>query len=694
VSERRRIPEHDLPQRLNPFEAVEAAYPDALQNITDALRRGLPVLVECDKGMVPYAYRCIRERLKAQGVRCMYLDGRMAGEDGQDASGGSIMRAIIGQLQDVVRGAADERVVVLPHLDLLTSSQGGLTAESREVIPLMYENPRLLWLGFADPTFPVLDIIHKLFPHTVQLMGVQRERLQHVVTQRVARKLGREGLDVYSLYSRVSGLNAVRLRQMLEALDGVDYPEDPRPIWDQIRAATLSGGLKLPDISLTDDIGGYDRVKRTIQREILDVITYKEQLEDAAAIAQAEALIPRGMIFYGPPGTGKTLFAKAMATALGAAVEVVAGPELKSKFVGESERKIREVFTRARQSAPAIIVFDELDSFASARGMYTNSGVEHSMVNQLLTELDGFRDNEMVFVVGTTNFPESLDAALLRPGRLEFKLHIPYPDAEDRRSVLRIYDRKLGLQLSDAALDHAVKQTGYATDDGTLWSGDHLQALCRRLARMRLRNQRLDGTTVEDVDAALVADRQLPKLTPDEEVVVATHECGHAIVAMHCTHVPAIDRISIRGDLAGTLGAVHYADPAHRYVVTQGQMRDTICTLFGGREAEAVLLDDVSIGAAHDLERATQMARALVEQYGMGPAEVGARDYKDPSKLADATRHAVDRAVSHILETEQTRARRIIESHRAQLLALRDLLLEKKIIDAQTLVSGIASRID
>src|SRR5206468_10518266 len=195
--------------------------------------------------------------------------------------------------------------------------------------------------------------------------------------------------------------------------------------------------------------GGYAQVKRRLRAEILDVLALKDKASGAEEVARLEELIPRGMIFWGPPGTGKTLFAKAMAASLGAAVTVVSGPELKSKWVGESEDNLRQIFRRARQSAPAIIVFDELDSFATARGTYAGSGVEHSMVNQLLTEMDGFHREEMVFVVGTTNLVEALDPALLRPGRFEFHLHIPYPDADDRREVLRIYDRKMGLGLTD-----------------------------------------------------------------------------------------------------------------------------------------------------------------------------------------------------------------------------------------------------
>src|SRR5207249_2162428 len=204
---------------------------------------------------------------------------------------------------------------------------------------------------------------------------------------------------------------------------------------------------------------------------------------------------------------GKTFFAKAMAAAIGAAVTVVSGPELKSKWVGESEDNLRQIFHRARQSAPSVIVFDELDSFASARGTYTGSGVEHSMVNQLLTEMDGFHKEEMVFVVGTTNFVEILDPALLRPGRFEFHLHIPYPEDESRREILKIYDRKMALKMSEETLEHAVKRTDFVVPGaakGTLFSGDHLNALCRALARRRLREGRTDATTPKDVEQALL----------------------------------------------------------------------------------------------------------------------------------------------------------------------------------------------
>ncbi len=225
-----------------------------------------------------------------------------------------------------------------------------MTAEAREVIPLLYENPELVWLGFKDPSFPLPKVIESLFPHRASILGVPRDRLGRLVTRREGRKFGRS-FNPWGLYKYVSGVNAVRLRRLLTTLEGEDYPEDPRHAYRQLRQATLVGTLELPETDLDRDIGGYARVKARLRAEILDVLAHKERVTDAAEVARLESLIPRGMIFWGPPGTGKTLFAKAMAAALGATVTVVSGPELKSRWVGESEENLRGIFRRARQAA-------------------------------------------------------------------------------------------------------------------------------------------------------------------------------------------------------------------------------------------------------------------------------------------------------------------------------------------------------
>lgn len=686
------VPEDQLPVELTPFAAVEAAYPQELARITDALRSGLPTLVECEKELTPYLYKAVRDRLKKEGRSFLYLDGRPIPELPALQPGMGLVGTIVFYLREAVRGAVSERVLVLPHLDLLTTSAGGLTSEAREVIPLLYENPELLFLGFKDPSFPLPKVIENLFPRREHLLGVPRERLRHLVTQRESRKLSNaRALKTSQLYKHVSGVNAVRLRRLLSTITGEDYPSDPRPAERQLRQATLVGQLTLPDVDLAGDIGGYTKVKERLQKEILDVLALKDAAADERAMKSIEGLIPRGMIFWGPPGTGKTLFAKAMATSLGAAVTIVSGPELKSKWVGESEENLRQVFTRARQAAPAIIVFDELDSFATARGTYQGSGVEHSMVNQLLTEMDGFRKDELVFVVGTTNFVESLDPALLRPGRFEFHLHVPFPNAEDRRAILGIYDQKLDLKLSPRGLDWLVKKTGDRVEGSTSrHSGDHLQAICRAIARMRLREGKTGPTELDDIERTLTSFNERPTLTPREESVIATHEAGHAVAALFTPNSPAIERISIRSDLVGALGYVSYSEPASRYVVTRGQLLDQICTLFGGREAELLFLEDLSIGSAADLDRATNIARALVEEFGMGGEAVGVRRYdtqEEPEPLSDATLAAMEASVKEILETQRARARAILEGNKALVTTLRDLLVEKKVLDQQALAN-------
>jgi cell division protease FtsH len=688
------ISEQELPLELTAEQSVESAYAESLSDTTSDLVRGLPVLIECDKDLAPYLFMNIRRRLKQDDLRCLYLDGRPPADQPADAMQCGLVGTMIAQLRDAVRGAVERRVVVLPHLDLLTTSQGGLTAEAREVIPLLYENPELVWLGFKDPSFPLPEVIENLFPHRHSLLGIPRPRLKHLITQKEARKFGKE-FNPWSLYKYVSGMNAVRLRKMLSTLTGEDYPSDPKRAYAQIRQATSGGKLEIPRVDLETEIGGYAKVKQRLTSEILDVLATKDTRTDPEEIRRLEELIPRGMIFWGPPGTGKTMFAKAIATAIGAAITVVSGPELKSRWVGESEERLRQLFHRARQSAPSIIVFDELDSFASARGTYTGSGVEHSMVNQLLTEMDGFNSEELVFVVGTTNFVDILDPALLRPGRFEFHLHIPHPDTEDRRAILKIYNDKMKLEMSDDALEFAVRRTGEYVEGaapGTRFTGDHINALCRAVARSRLRDKVTGKTEPADIDRSLTEWIDRPKMTPDEERVVATHEAGHAVCALFCPNAPPIDRISIRAEMAGALGFVRHQDHAHKYVVTQGRLIDDICVLMGGREAEQLLLNDLSIGSSGDLVRATNIARALVEDFGAGGKSVGIGYYptlSEPNQpqqqLSPQQLEAIDRQVGAILEGQRQRAIGILTDNVTLVETLRDLLIEHKVIDSKTL---------
>ncbi|MFI5382443.1 MAG: AAA family ATPase, partial [Tepidisphaerales bacterium] len=402
-------------------------------------------------------------------------------------------------------------------------------------------------------------------------------------------------------------------------------------------------------------------------------------------------LIPRGMIFWGPPGTGKTMFAKAMASAIGAAITVVSGPELKSKWVGESEENLRRIFYQARQAAPSIIVFDELDSFATARGTYTGSGVEHSMVNQLLTEMDGFHKEELVFVVGTTNYVESLDAALMRPGRFEFHLHIPNPDDDDRREILKIYDKKMRLQFTDEALEYAVRRTGdhFMTPTGTRFSGDHINALCRAVARLRIRERRTDASSPRDIERGLTEFEERMELQDKDVKLVATHEAGHFVCSLCCPHHPPPERVTIQSEMPWVPFYTGFKEDKRRIGESRSELRDRLCVLYGGIEAERRLFQDVTTGASgyghphSDLSRATEIAKLMVEVCGM--SEEGLRVWRDRNGdrevMSGFQAEKIDREINKLIARAQTRAAAILEAYQDDLTQIRDELMEKKIIE-------------
>ena len=328
------------------------------------------------------------------------------------------------------------------------------------------------------------------------------------------------------------------------------------------------------------------------------------------------------------------------------------------------------------------------------------------MVNQLLTEMDGFHKEEMVFVVGTTNFVEILDPALLRPGRFEFHLHIPYPDADARKEILKIYDKKMSLKMSDEAMESAVKRTRFhvpGAAEGTHFSGDHLQAMCRAVARFRLRDGRSDETTPADIERALTEWIKRPPMTPKEETVVATHEAGHAVCSLFTEHSPSIERISMLDDVFGAVGYVLSAESPHKYIDTEEQYLDLMTVLYGGREAERLLLGQLSMGAGQDLAHATYLARWLVEGYSYGGENVDPpcirtywteRSEQGPRRqgqLAQSTLEMLDKRVAIILETARLRAVKIVAENKAVIETIRDLLLERKVLEARTLGQLLAA---
>lgn len=679
----------DCPENLQLTDAIDMAYGDVLAEVVRRLRTGISVLIECEKDLGIPVLVSLRARLKAlqPAIVTTIIAGRpAAGSEGGPAI--SMTTAMYRELMTFVLNPGD-KLPVIQHLDLLTSGMGGVTDLGRDVVNLLYQDPGRVWLAFADPSLPLPEMVANAFPHRVSLLGVPRAHISRLITRSECRKLG-ASVPVAQLYKYVSGVNAARLRRLLAAIEGPDLPTSPQGAYRQLRQATLPGTLSIPEVDLDRDIGGYDDLKRKIRKEILDILVRRDQVTNDSETRDLENLLPRGLIFWGPPGTGKTLFAKALASALGAAIQVVSGPELKSKWVGESEENLRKVFLRARQSAPAVIVFDEIDSFAVRRGTHTGSGVEHSMVNMLLTEMDGFRKEELIFVVATTNFVESLDPALLRPGRFEFQLHVPYPDAAARRAILEVHGRAMRLNFTAESLEHAVRRTRLEVPGaaaGTRYSGDHLNALCRLMARQRLAAGRDDATTVADVDAALSEGRTPLVLGATELRVVAGHECGHAVAGLVLAGTQIPERVALGEDLAGALGYTQVT--AARPVRSVPELLDTVAVLLGGREAEMLLEGQFSLGSGHDLWLATQTARELVEVYGMGGPSSGVCHYwKQDGRperypdLAPSTREALDTEVKSLLETQRVRVAGLLAAHRSLVLGMRDQLMLDRAIDA------------
>lgn len=681
-----------LPVDVRVEDAVEAACADDVTFIEERLRRGMSVLVECDKELALHVYLAIRGRLRRSGAskppQIVVIDGRPRGEEDD---GRSTLGRMLHQLTTAIRGSVERTIIVLLHLDVLTTTHTSLTMEAREAIPLLYENPEAVLLGFRDPSFSLPRVIEGVFAVRREIVGVPRQSLTKLITQREAKALDAESFDPFALYKYVSGLNPVRLRRLLAAVglrrEALPGRSQAATVYRELRRQTVSEDVELPNVDLTRDIGGYPEVKQRLREELLDLLARKDSLTSEGEVSALEALLPRGIIFYGPPGTGKTHFAKAMATAMDATVIIVSGPELKSKWVGESEENLRRVFRQARRSAPAVIVFDEIDAFAHARGTYEGSGVEHSMVNQLLTEMDGFRGSESIFVVGTTNFLSSLDGALLRPGRFEFLIEIPAPNVTDRREIVDIYNKKLELGLPPSLCEHLVRRTdGLAERDrGLPFTGDHIYAVCRALKRQAIRTGQ-SNFTAEDIDKALQRKtRTAVILSPGEERVVAFHEAGHALLAMLVEHATPPERISIAADMEGALGYVLRAARARPYAITTADFRADICVGLGGYVSERLTFGDVSIGAHTDLQQANRIARAMVEEYGMA-AGVGVQVVLDDPRghdhtVSEARRQRIDSEVAEILEAEHQRAVALLTEHRKLLTELAETLLVRKVLD-------------
>jgi len=485
----------EAPDEMSDEQAVYHAYHKEIGEIAKALDHGLSVLAVADKILVEHLLRQIQRMTVRPLVRDD--DTGTAAEAAGPASQPGQRRDISSRVEASMDGGVSRvqaigrrlnllktnEALVIRHLDLLTTvGQNMLTSEAKHLAEILYWRPDKVILGFVDPALEIPEIIRKRFPIRVDVAAMAKDSVGRMVTRRERAKF--KDFDAVNLYKNVSGLNAVEFRNAMryitvECADGTPA----RRIFGSIRLfkGSQSSEVQIPDITF-EDIGGYETVKGSID-EVIRLMSGEFDGADEATERIAQELVPRGILFHGPPGTGKTLFSKAIANRLNATLQIVNGPEIMSKFVGESEERVRHLFSVARKNAPAVIVFDEFDSIAFHRGGGDDgaSRASNAVVAQLLTEMDGFRGDQQVLIVGTSNRPDVIDPAFLRPSRLT-PIEIPLPDPDARRRIVEIYLQRFAIPRGpeiDGCLDHLVERS-----EG--FNGDDLQSLFRDAKRREL----------------------------------------------------------------------------------------------------------------------------------------------------------------------------------------------------------------
>jgi transitional endoplasmic reticulum ATPase len=458
----------DHPESLKDREAVLLAHDGEIDQAAAYLASGLSVLVSCEKLLVEH----LAAEIAGRSGRAKRTVRIAAGASGPALGGlgGGRRSELVTALQTAVLEAADGEVVIVPHLDLLAGgTDAGLTGEARELTDVLYERSGCVLLAFVDPSLVLPTVLANRFaarraidilPREIVATDGSRVPIGRALVTREEADLF-AGFDPVNLYKHVAGMNAVRLRHALRFALHTHRDRGAGPTFEDLlrelrefKANTSTDSFEIPNTTF-DEIGGYTDVKEELRKAITII-------QGAADIPERlrPHLVPKGFIFHGPPGTGKTLFAKAIATQLGGTILVVSGPEITDKYVGESERKVRDLFAQARRNAPSVVVFDEFDSIAAQRTGRDDGGSRagNAIVAQLLTELDGFRAEVPVLIIGTTNRLDLIDEALLRPSRFR-AIGIDLPDEEARYEIANFHAHYYDYTLSDTLLREIARAT-------------------------------------------------------------------------------------------------------------------------------------------------------------------------------------------------------------------------------------------
>jgi cell division protease FtsH len=431
------------------------------------------------------------------------------------------------------------------------------------------------------------------------------------------------------------------------------------------------------------DAAGVDEAKRELQ-EVVDFLKNPQKYQ------QLGARVPKGVLLVGPAGTGKTLLARATASEAGVPFFSMAGSEFMEMLVGVGPSRVRDLFNTAKQSAPAIIFIDEIESIGRHRALtVTTHGEQEQTLNQILTEMDGFDPNTGVIVLAATNQPQLLDPALVRPGRFDRRIVLDLPDIEDREAIIKIHMRGKPFARDVNIPRLAQRTVGF--------SGADLENMLNEAAILAAREERKEirATDLEASATKVELGPERKRLQSDaERKMSAYHEAGHAVVSFVLPHTDPVHRVSIvsRGLALGYTQIVPQQD---RYNQTKTELLEKICTLLGGRAAEELQFKEMTIGAGNDLERASQIARAMVVEYGMselGPLSFSFRQpingwpynpYEEQVSYSDEMASEIDAQVKKIIDECFARARKILAEKKKELDLLAAELVKRETIEGE-----------
>jgi cell division protease FtsH len=417
-----------------------------------------------------------------------------------------------------------------------------------------------------------------------------------------------------------------------------------------------------------DDVAGLDEAKG----ELVEVIDF---LRDPERFGRLGARVPKGLLLYGPPGSGKTLLAKAIAHEAGAKFFAQSASAFVEMFAGLGAARIRKLFEEARKNAPAIIFIDELDAVGSQRTGHGFSREQDQTLNQLLVELDGFESREQVVVMGASNRLQDLDAALLRPGRFDRQVLVAAPDLKGRQEILVVHTR--GKPLGpDVDLKAVARQTAGLTGAELENIANEAAIFAGRAGQTQLRQVDFDDA-MERVVAGL---QQRRVVTEKERRILAYHEGGHAVMSHLTGDLLPVHKVTIvsRGQ---ALGYTLNMPNEERYLHTTEEFEDLLMVYLAGRAAEQIVFGRVTNGAANDLEKATELARAMVFDYGMSGASASRTMRADNYALSEETKAVRDHEQARLTDEAFAEAQRLLQKHRVSLDRIAQALLEKETLD-------------